>query len=106
VKTQSPLQMAAKFGGGSGHSLNRPEPRHLRKQRSFAGKFAEQINSTLCDDPPKRAGATAGKIFSNVDRNVEVGENVSYLLKHQLPVFELNTIPVSFPPCAPAPRSQ
>jgi hypothetical protein len=53
----------------------------MRKQRSFADD-AERVNST-CVTAAKAdtRAATAGKIFSNVDPNVEGGENVSFSMK-------------------------
>jgi hypothetical protein len=49
-------------------------------------------------DGPKAdiRAATGGKIFSTVEPNVQGGENVSFSLKHPLPVLERNPISVSF----------
>jgi hypothetical protein len=41
-------------------------------------RLAEQVNLTLCGRPSKADTRAAGKIFSNVDGNIEVGENVSF----------------------------
>jgi hypothetical protein len=50
-------------------------------------RFAEQVNSTcVTAHKADTRAATAGKIFANVDPNVEGGDNVSFSLKHQLPV--------------------
>jgi hypothetical protein len=50
-------------------------------------RFAEWVNSTCVT--ARQSGHSRGycrKIFSNVDPNVEGGENVSFSLKPQLPV--------------------
>jgi hypothetical protein len=59
----------------------------MRKQRPLPNRFGERVKSTsVTARKADTRAATAGKIFSNVDPNVEGTENVSFSLKHQLPV--------------------
>jgi hypothetical protein len=93
------------------HSPNRRDPQvPFKSTRSSAGtrtpairRLGERVIRPCVT--VRHSGHSSGccRQLSNVDRNVEVGENVGFSLKRQV---ELNLIPLSFPPCFPAPHSQ